>query len=649
MLYSQNPDAIVMGKVVEIITGSQGGIRDIISAIFPKLPSIIMMIIVKKFVENSSEMFANIYAFMHSWFKKMCYTTKLIEGCTNGLSKEFYLKESYDKKLLTFQNQTIPMYWEYHQDQKAGELSYCGWHPHHNSIISECLTEATKEHAIKTKTKTSYKKMSVSSDFFKYCTSVSSKLYPSKNYTNLVSVIKTHTAVAKLVKSYSVLGILIDGVAGLGKTKFADFAVEEKIVGNVYKVDMTTMLNTPFSKAVGSIYHNIDIVTDTIFVIDEIDKYLDVRITKEISIEDQHKEKKKNKALASLKEDDKPQPEDNQGDEESIDTKKLIERIKTEFLYDMLSILERDGLGFSVIVIFCSNNFCSIFEGVDLTHHKSLYDRFMKIKFKECSQIEIIDYMLYYNEQFRATEFYLELDKENMKSLLRDDISITHRTLHHISIKAKYNAYEMIKLLNNYVGEDDSGESLVDQMEKLRKKDTKEEPLLLEKKIIEAVSKSIYPEIIPKVVHTISKDSDDDEEDRYDVKGNLKTHSNSYTDLLNQIGLPEMSVEEGISLWQNKFTKLTGNKKEINANIQEFLNRSEEAIGKQNKAVICIELFDYLAIEGYHVMNMDEYLKFATVTNAKIAEFARSDPQIFPLMESRTKEFIAASLAMFGF
>jgi hypothetical protein len=151
------------------------------------------------------------------------------------------------------------------------------------------------------------------------------------------------------------------------------------------------MLDHTFSIALDSIYHSVNIVTDTIFVIDEIDKYIDYRMAIE------YENEKKNSYVSK-------------GPEQELPPLKTFEEFKclakTTFLYDMLSILERDGLGYSVIVIFCSNNFHSVFEGVDLTHHQSLYKRFMKVKFDECDHAEIINYLLHYNESFKGTEYY---------------------------------------------------------------------------------------------------------------------------------------------------------------------------------------------------------------------------------------------------
>ena len=371
----------------------------------------------------------------------------MIEDVLAPDNANYYRKKVYEKKSFLFQMRSFfPMYWE-SGDNHPSVLSYLKWLPSHNEVISECEEEAQLDNYIyecaKLLKKTIYKKFGVEKGTLAYINSKASNLFPSKNYTELVEIIGSHLSVAKIVKSYSVLGILIDGQPGLGKTKFADFAVEQKLSGSVYKVDMTTMLKYPFSDALDRIYHSVEIITDTIFMIDEIDKYIDFRLDIEYDQEVKESQKRCKDELNVLP-----------------DAEYFKKQQKVAFLYQMLSILERDGLDKSVIVIFCSNNFHSIFDGLDLTHHKSLYDKFMKVNFKECDHEEIINYLVYYNEMFKKSEFERYLNVDLLRNLLRKDINVTHRTLHHISIKSRYDAFKMIELLNNHVSEDDSGESL---------------------------------------------------------------------------------------------------------------------------------------------------------------------------------------------
>lgn len=265
-----------------------------------------------------------------------------------------------------------------------------------------------------------------------------SRLYPSKNYQKLEKIISSHYDVSELVGVHSVIGVIIDGVPGLGKTKFADFAADEGLAGTVNKIDMTAFLNLEFSVLMSKFYHQFEVEYNTIFMIGEVDKYLDVRIDREYEI---------------YKIENFKRNSENDGDElvMPMSFKEFQVSAKNKFLFEMLAVLERDGLKKSVVVIFCSNNFHSIFEGVDLTHHKSLYDRFIKINFEKCDHQEIIQYIDHYNEKLQGTRYQCPESTSVLGQLLRSDISVTHRVLHQISIECQYDPIKIIHRLNTYV------------------------------------------------------------------------------------------------------------------------------------------------------------------------------------------------------
>jgi hypothetical protein len=412
--------------------------------------------------------------------------------------------------------------------------------------------------------------------------------------------------------------LLIDGVPGLGKTKFADFAVESKLAGAVYKVDMTSMLKYPFSKVLLSIYHDVQINTSTIFMIDEVDKYIDYRVVVEYDEE-----------------------VDNSKEEDKIISKSFDEfkiHAKTTFLYDMLSILERDGTGFPVIVIFCSNNFHSIFEGLDITHHKSLYDRFMKIKFKECNHSEIINYIMYYNKIFKGTKYENKINQIEIENKLKRDILVTHRTLHHISVEAKYYAYDMIKLLNAHVSEDDSGEGLVEKIVKIKdnlinKKNVgvnlmknNEEPQRTDKKFVDKQIKNSIEDITSNKSIKIKTDN-----------------NNSDTEIL--IDDENYVIADYQKLWNEKYNpkeELSATRgKEIVGKIAGFLGECEKYGTERGKQIgVVVNLFDYLSNEGYLIMDNPGF--FSGVVG-KIEEFYYTVPEIFQLLSNDTKQFIYAA------
>lgn len=607
------PDAIIMNKVVDVISSdSNSGIRDFVSFIIPKLPAIALMVALKKCMESSGEIFWGIVTCVSTVLRKMLYTDLVIEHVNHAENTDYYRKKVYEKKKsLLGMRSFFPMYWVSEENQPS-VLSYLKWLPSHSDVVSECEEDAQVDQHIydhaKSLKKTIYKKLTTEKGSLTYVNSKASKLFPSKNYTELVKIIKSHLSVAKIVKSYTVLGVLIDGQPGLGKTKFADFAVEQKLAGSVYKVDMTTMLKYPFSEALDRMYHSVEIVTDAIFMIDEIDKYVDFRLDLEYDQEVKASQKHVKDEAVVL-----PNAE------------YFKQQQKVAFLYDMLSILERDGLDQSVVVIFCSNNFHSIFDGVDLTHHKSLYDRFMKVNFKECDHEEIINYLIHYNEMFKTSEFERDLNVEVLQNSLRKDINVTHRTLHHISIKSRYDAFQMIELLNNHVSEDDSGESL-DSKIKNKKEVTKYDVLPSKKAPLEEKD---------TVSTTSEEDSSSEEPCTLDSDEHIVFEAEAYECSKKNYE----NLKEHEKLWVDKYSISPPNfdKNTCVNKIKTYLNEDPD---QQLKPLKAIELFDYIATDGYYLLHTHE--KFKDVVRFKMDQFYHTHPELFILLKPETKMFAYA-------
>jgi hypothetical protein len=260
--------------------------------------------------------------------------------------------------------------------------------------------------------------------------------FPSKNYLKLQNIIQTYCKVNDNLLSYNVLGILIDGEPGLGKSKFADFIATRRLLGepgisNVYRVDMSSnfCLKMAPETIFNSFFHEIAIKQSSLFMIDEVDKYLSY------FIEDSYSKVKQNKK-----------------EEEEIPTfDDYSYKIRVDFLYMLLGILERIGNESSCIVMFCSNNFETIFGDLEMTHFHSLNSRFMRVKFERCDRDEIEDYLRYLNEKFRNDEELYEEEIDNILLNLNPNISITYRSLNEITVLNSYSIRKIVDALNQYI------------------------------------------------------------------------------------------------------------------------------------------------------------------------------------------------------
>ncbi|CAK7994804.1 Hypothetical protein POVR1_LOCUS328 [uncultured virus] len=589
------------------------------------VPGIIVMVFIKKCLENAGEIFRGVIDAGKYLLWKLFYREEVITDLTKAKKISPHLSDAYEKCSAITARKWLPVYWTVAVDNEdVGYLSYLPIF--HANIISECYREAEVEHQKFLKEEcavvTHYRKFSMLADKMGYMKSSPSSLYPSKNYLRLGKIITSHYEVSELVGVYSVIGVLIDGIQGLGKTKFADFAANEGLAKSVNKIDMTSFLDHDFKTIITKFYHNVEIENNTIFMIDELDKYLDVRVERDYEAYLQSETKRSKKKSKDDKESNEPNDSSHLKDFEEFRS-----AAKTAFLFDMLSILERDGLKKSVVVIFCSNNFHTIFEGVNLTHHKSLYDRFLKINFEMCDHSEIIHYLDYYNQKFKGTKYECKHSINELSQRLNQNVFVTHRTLHQISIECQYEALKIIDGLNGYVKED---------LEEMIKRKS---PIGSPTRSFALPSKKTKYTVVDLPVK-----SDDTEGPKLEDEDES---SLKFDDGVEETKL-EIDDEPHARLWKEKYVsspkcaELRGPKVR---KIKEILNKMDE--DKEDmfkKRLLAVELLDYLAENGYTIMV--SHPKFMDTVKDKIVEFQNDNPEIFPLLKDETKEFVYAVTGM---
>jgi hypothetical protein len=217
---------------------------------------------------------------------------------------------------------------------------------------------------------------------------------------------------------------------------------------------------------------------------------------------------------------------------------------------------------------------------------------------------------------------------KRLENLLRKDIKITHRTLHHISIEAMYYAENIIKLLNSYINEDDSGEGLKDKIRKV-------EPTTLSSDVQIIINRKSTP---TKEEQKYESSGSSESSEEYEESEEYEKSESS-----EKVDLEHLSDHE--LLWKKKYQTVGLSEKtkfDIVSKIKEYFIKIEEyrqlsVEGESDNRCIVIELFDYMAVEGYKIMTQN----FKTTVVAKLEEFA-NDSEIFVLMKPKTKEFLYA-------
>jgi len=163
------------------------------------------------------------------------------------------------------------------------------------------------------------------------------KLYPSKNFVNLKEIVENYIEVCTLTETNSVLGILIDGEPCLGKSAFLNYFSRFNICKKCYHIDMTKFLDFSFDEVMNIAIPPVN--QPSIFMIDEMDKYIHFHIQKKYDLKENR---------------------------EAYDFEEFEMKEKIQFLFTILQLLERNENTVASVIIFCSNNFDTIFQGMDM-------------------------------------------------------------------------------------------------------------------------------------------------------------------------------------------------------------------------------------------------------------------------------------------
>jgi hypothetical protein len=123
---------------------------------------------------------------------------------------------------------------------------------------------------------------------------------------------------------------------------------------------------------------------------------------------------------------------------------------KEEFLYIFLDLIENNSFEKGLVVMICSNNIHSIFEGVDMTHFRSLKNRLIPVEFESCDSEQFSEYIRFYNDSMTGTRFHYEPERLTRAIEMIDPcLSITYRSISHCQIQSQFDIDRWVARVNN--------------------------------------------------------------------------------------------------------------------------------------------------------------------------------------------------------
>lgn len=254
------------------------------------------------------------------------------------------------------------------------------------------------------------------------------KYFPSSNFLKLSQMIETFLEINTIIGNNKILGILINSEPGQGKSVFMSYLSSLKICKRCFRIDMNNFLNTDFETLIPSATHSSNLTS--VFMIDEFDKYIQYYIEKKYQMYEKDCIKEKLQSYDSFE--------------------NFYKNKKIDFLFSIAKLLDNNKSICPTVIIFCSNNFETIFNGVDMTHFNSLVTRFKKVKFESCDRNNLIGYLKFYNNILVNTKYYIpeQVLEYHIKDI-KEDLSITYRELDQISIDCNRDIPKIIEIINN--------------------------------------------------------------------------------------------------------------------------------------------------------------------------------------------------------
>ena len=303
--------------------------------------------------------------------------------------------------------------------------------------------------------------------------------FETTNYKKLKKVISTHFLMDSLLKFTTIpLCFNFDGPPGTGKTSFGNYIASSDIFDRIIISNMVQATDFTFEDIINLINKKITASTKEkssnepeviLYIIDEIDKWLESRISAQI--EKLRNEARTKKQISGTGTSTEPTMIESceKLTEEEEDAKRMFWR--NEFFDKLYRLVEGQLIcdNRKYVIIFNTNDFEKMFSNID-PRYDALKDRITKYKFSKIGKRNIIEYFKSFKNKLEDYSKEIKIDGQTnlsvlnnvqidnfitFDSLLYDDIpetiEITYRKLQELFRNKNYSVQDTIEFLKtNY-------------------------------------------------------------------------------------------------------------------------------------------------------------------------------------------------------
>lgn len=501
----QNPLTIAVIKMIESISVSESGWKGIIKQmavqILGKLAKIVLVGYVVYYASKPKEIGELIVRFIKFIIEHFCYKKLIFQISEDKTELEFYINTISSNLIVEYNsyvggmgnqitnNATTssttnsnssstttgsnnnnnnnnenkgPMFKIFRQRiGKTLIIRYWSILPDHSRVIDEMYKNANEELEKYMSTSLTYMQY----DQSQWKTLTPSGVFPAQNHILLSLRIQSMIRLGEITGIQSRRGIIVNSEAGFGKSFFAEFVANPEhfkssspLIKAVIKIDFS-QYNDKTLEEMFSIISKISTDKITIIILDEIDKYLKKRM--EIKYEALKQEQQKNAAKSAGVIDLGPSSsnaaltdsplglnvlyEENKEERDAFEVKE-----KTNFATLMKQLMD-NRVCTTNILVFMTNNYATMFNGIDMVHYAALKDRFNFFQFHQVNNAEFKNYFKWFNGLCKIKEPELYIEEQELNTLLntlREDLNITYRELRNITDQMNNDLRQIIRHLN---------------------------------------------------------------------------------------------------------------------------------------------------------------------------------------------------------
>lgn len=269
-IYANNENTIILRQILnqlKKIKFDKSKLGDSLKSILCIFPNILAVILIKYMLQNNNVIATKIWDILF----RILYKKQTFVANNSSLDKfidnEIRTRPHTDDTLikLSFTNNVSTI--------RTLRFFPCNYIKMYNDVMTSAKTKHnTSSEIIANLYSLSYDESKKS---FSFSLMEMVPLYPSSDYVHLRTMISNIISVSTILNMYKLQPLLLNGIPGIGKTNVIHF-LSDTGLNTIRKIDMTNFMNSeiPLHSILANAFYGVPHTNHTLYIVDELDKYI---------------------------------------------------------------------------------------------------------------------------------------------------------------------------------------------------------------------------------------------------------------------------------------------------------------------------------------------------------------------------------------